>query len=430
MSVKIKKIHAREILDSRGDPTVEVKVELIGGAIGAANVPSGASTGIHEALELRDNDKSRYGGKGVLQACMNVNNAINAALKGKNVTKQQDIDRIMIELDGTPNKSRLGANAILGVSLACACAASKEKKNPLYEYIAKIYGYPMLESGFSNYKLPIPMFNVFNGGKHADTNLDFQELMIMPVKSAISFCERVRIGAEIFHALGDVLKSKNLDTDVGNEGGYSPDISSPNQAAELIAEAIAKAGYELGPDVGMAMDVGSSTLFDAKENLYVLKGAGVALTPERLLSLYIEWINKYNFISVEDGLHEDDWEGWKNMKTKFLEVNKDLMIVGDDLTVTNENRIEMAIKENCANAIIIKLNQIGTLSETVQVVKTAQRAGWKIIVSHRSGETCDSFIADLAIAVGADYVKAGSLSRGERLAKYNRLMEIEEEIKR
>ncbi len=430
MSVKIKKIYAREILDSRGDPTIEVKAELADGLIGKAKVPSGASTGSYEAMELRDNDPKRYGGKGVLTACDNVNSIIAPALKGKNVSKQQEIDKLMIALDGTPNKAKLGANAILGVSLACAAAAAKAKKNPLYKYIAKTYGFSFFETQFSNYKLPTPMFNVFNGGKHADTNLDFQELMILPVKNAISFKERVRIGAEIFHQLGKVLTANNLDTDVGNEGGYSPDISSPKQAAELIVEAVAQAGYELGRDVGLGMDVGSSTLFDSKENLYVLKGAGVALTPERLISLYIEWINKYKFISIEDGLNEDDWVGWKSMKEKLSEIDKNFMVIGDDLTVTNEKRIKKAIEDDCANAIIIKLNQIGTLTETIEVVKTAQRAGWKIIVSHRSGETCDSFIADLAVAVGADFIKAGSLSRGERLAKYNRLMEIEEELKR
>lgn len=422
MAAKIKNIIAREILDSRGNPTIEVKVELIGKIVAIAGVPSGASTGGSEALELRDGDLKRYGGKGVLNAVKNINEIIAKALKGKDVTRQQEIDEKMINLDGTANKTNLGANAILGVSLACARAGAIASKLPLYEYIAKTYSLPA-----THYSLPTPMFNIFNGGSHADTNLDIQEIMIIP-QSENSFAEKIRCGAEIFHELKNVLTQHNLDTDIGNEGGYAPDIKSTTFAFDLVLEAIKRAGYNIGKDVSLGIDAGANSFYNVKENHYVLKADGVSLTSERLVSLYIEWIGKYNLISVEDPLNEKDWIEWRKAFIRLKTAKGGTMVVTDDLTVTNIKLLEKAIKDAVGNTIIIKLNQIGTLSETIEAVKMARSAGWKIIVSHRSGETCDSFIADLAVAVGSDFIKAGSLSRGERLAKYNRLMEIEGEL--
>lgn len=424
MAAKIKNIIAREILDSRGNPTVEVKIELTGKITAIAAVPSGASTGSSEALELRDNDPKRYGCKGALKAVKNINEVIAKALKGKDAARQQEIDDTMIKLDGTENKTNLGANAILGVSLACARAGAIAAKLPLYEYIAKTYKFPSVI-----HKLPAPMFNIFNGGKHADTNLDIQEIMIIP-RAEISFAEKVRCGAEIFHELKNVLTQHDLDTDTGNEGGYAPDIKSTIFAFDLVLEAIKRANYVVGKDVLLGIDAGATSFYDPKENHYVLKADGVSLTSERLISLYIEWIGKYNLISFEDPLNEKDWIEWRKAFIRLKTAKGDAMVVTDDLTVTNVRLLEKAIKEAAGNAIIIKPNQIGTLSETIRTVKMAQAAGWKIIVSHRSGETCDDFIADLAVAVGADFIKAGSLSRGERLAKYNRLMGIEEELKK
>jgi enolase len=423
MSTKIKNIIAREILDSRGNPTVEVKVELFGKIKAVASVPSGASTGHTEALELRDNDLKRYGGKGVLKACENVNKIIAKSLKGKDAAQQENIDKTMIELDGTDNKSKLGANAILGVSLACARAAAKAEKMPLYQYISSKF-----KIQNSKFKLPIPIFNVFNGGEHADTNLDIQEIIIIPIADA-SFSEKVRYGAEVFHELKKVLIGHNLDTDVGNEGGYAPDIQSTAMAFDLIIEAVKKAGYEPGKDIALGIDAGANTFYDAKEDHYVLKADKVSLSPERLVSLYAEWLAKYPLISIEDPLNENDWEGWQRAHRRLKTAKGDLMIIADDLTATNPARTERAIKCAAGNAIIIKLNQIGTLTEAVETFKIARNAGWKTVVSHRSGETCDSFISDLSVALGADFIKAGSLSRSERLAKYNRLMEIEEELK-
>lgn len=423
MSTKIKNITAREILDSRGNPTIEVKVELFGKIYAKAAVPSGASTGHTEALELRDNDLKRYGGKGVVKACENVNKIIAKSLKGKDAANQKELDRTMIGLDGTGNKSRLGANAILGVSMACARAAAKAEKMPLYGYIAKTYNLKP-----TTYNLPIPMFNVFNGGEHADTNLDIQEIMIIPMAD-ISFSEKVRYGAEVFHELKNVLNGHNMDTDVGSEGGYAPDIKSTTMAFDLIIEAIKKAGYTPEKDIALAIDAGANSFFDLKESQYVFKADKISLPAERLVSLYAEWTTKYPLISIEDPLNENDWEGWQKAYRRLKTVKGGLMIVADDLTVTNPARTERAIKTAAGGAIIIKLNQIGTLTEAVETSKIAQKAGWKIIVSHRSGETCDSFISDLAVALGADFIKAGSLSRSERLAKYNRLMEIEEELR-
>ncbi len=420
---KIKKIQAREILDSRGNPTLETEIILDSGIRARSCVPSGASCGSYEALELRDNDPKRYFGKGVLLACENVNQKIFPALKGKKVFDQKKIDQAMIELDGTKNKSALGANAILSVSLACARTAALEKKLPLYKYLSA--GSRQLKAGS---RLPAPMFNIFNGGLHADNNLDIQEFMIVPI-GLKSFKEQVRAGSEIFHFLGQILKENNLDTDVGNEGGYAPNLNANFQAFEFILKAIQLSEYSLGKEIGLAIDAGATTFYNSEEEKYVLKLDKISLEKERLITLYAEWIKKYNLISIEDGLAEDDWDGWKKMSSKFQVPSSKLLVVGDDLTVTNIERIKKAIKENCANAVIIKPNQIGTLTETIEAAQAAQEANWKIIISHRSGETCDDFISDLAVAVNADFIKTGGLSRSERLAKYNRLMKIEEELK-
>jgi len=413
--MKIKKITAREILDSRGNPTIETKTILENGIFAKASVPSGASTGIHEALELRDNDKNRYGGKGVLKAVKNVNTEINRKLKGIDATKQEMIDEIMIKLDGTKNKKKLGANAILSVSLACVRVAAKARNLELYEYIRSTFKFN------KKIKLPIPFFNIFNGGEHADTNLDFQEFMVVPIIKK-SFSERVRIGAEIFHELGRILRRAGFDTDVGNEGGYAPDIVSSVQAIELITAAIIKVGYRPGKDIGLGIDVGSSQLYNKETGKYIFKLDQANFTTNTLVGFYYEWFRKYPVISIEDGLAEDDWQGWQELTR---ELGQEILLVGDDLFVTNINRFRRGLKEKVANTILIKPNQVGSLSETISCVKLAQQNNYKIMVSHRSGETCDDFIADLAVAVKADFIKAGSLSRGERLAKYNRLMEIE-----
>lgn len=413
---KIKKIIAREILDSRGNPTIEVKVVLDDKTAAKASVPSGASTGVHEAWELRDGDIKRYRGQGVLKAVNNINTEIFQALKGCEVTKQAEIDRLMIELDGTKNKSRLGANAILGVSLACARAGSTSKGQELFEYLRKTYSFK------SPIKLPTPSFNIFNGGKHADTNLDFQEFMILPLTDW-SFRDKLRAGSEIFHALGDVLKKAGLDTDVGNEGGYAPDISSSIQGIELIMSAIIKAGYKPGGEIGLGMDVGSSELYDRHKQQYIFKLDQSHFTATSLVELYRDWLSKYPIISIEDGVAEDDWEGWQKLTR---ELGDKMLLIGDDLFVTNIERLRMGLKERVANSILIKPNQVGSLSETVETIKFAQKHNYRIMISHRSGETCDDFISDLAVACGADFIKAGAPSRSERLAKYNRLLEIEE----
>ena len=424
---KIKDIKSREILDSRGNPTVETSVWLDNGLKAKASVPAGASTGVHEAAELRDGDSKRYGGLGVLSAVKNVEIKIAPKLAGLEITEQEKIDQAMIKLDGTKNKSQLGANAILSVSLACARAGALAKGEELYEYIREIYDlknppYPPLLKGAI---MPTPFFNIFNGGKHADTNLDFQEFMVIPVLKT-SFKEKVRIGAEIFHELGEILKKAGFDTDVGNEGGYAPDINSSIQALELIMAAVAKAGFSAGREIALGLDVGSSQLYNKADGKYIFKLDRASFTAATLTGLYHEWFRKYPVIYLEDGLAEDDWSGWQKLNK---ELGAEVMLVGDDLFATNQERLRRGLKEQAANAILIKPNQAGTLSETVACVKLAQRHNYKIIVSHRSGETTDDFIADLAVAVGADYLKAGSLSRGERLAKYNRLMEIEENLK-
>ena len=421
MPNKIKKIQAREILDSRGNPTVEVEVVLDNEIKAKASVASGASMGEFEALELRDGDKSKYGGKGVLLACENVNQKISKALIGQNTANQKKIDNIMLELDGTENKSNLGANAILGVSLACARAGAKAANKPLYKYLAKTFQYPI-----SNIQYPTPMFNILNGGKHADSGLSVQEFMIVPI-GIKSVKEKIRAGSEIFHNLKNILSKLNYSTGVGDEGGFAPKLDSHAKAFDLIGEAVEKAGYEKGKEIFFAIDTAANSFFVSEDSKYALKPENISLDYQRLIALYLEWIKKYPLFSIEDGLNEEEWGEWKEMKKKLVAENSNLMIIADDLTVTNTKRLKKAIDNKCANAIIIKPNQIGTLTETINCVKTAQKAGWKIIVSHRSGETCDDFIADLAVAVGADFLKAGSLSRGERLAKYNRLMEIEGE---
>jgi len=418
---KIKKIQAREILDSRGNPTIEVEVILDNKIKAIAAVPSGASTGEFEALELRDKDKKRYSGEGVLKACGNINTKINKALKGEVVTNQKRIDKILLDLDGTENKSNLGANAILGVSLACARAGAMAVNKPLYKYISKKYQIPN-----TKYQIPTPMFNILNGGKHADSGLSVQEFMVVPV-GIKSIKEKIRAGSEIFHKLKEILSELNYSTGVGDEGGFAPKLDSHDKAFELISKAVEKVNYKLGKDIFIAIDAAANSFFSLDDNSYILKPENISLDHQRLIALYAEWIKKYPLFSIEDGLNEEDWDEWGEMRKRLIMENRNLMIVADDLTVTNTRRLETAINNECANAIIIKPNQIGTLSETVECVKMAQKAGWKIIVSHRSGETCDDFIADLAVAVGADFLKAGSLSRGERLAKYNRLMEIEEE---
>jgi len=417
---KIKNIQAREILDSRGNPTVETCVWLDNGMRAKAGVPSGASTGAHEAVELRDDDAKRYGGLGVLNAIKNVEKKISPKLAGMEITEQEKIDNTMIKLDGTANKSKLGANAILSVSLACARAGAMAEGVELYKYINKSY-----ELRVAGYELPTPCFNIFNGGKHADTNLDFQEFMIIPTL-VTSFKEKVRAGAEIFHALGDILKKAGYDTDVGNEGGYAPDIVSSIQAIELIIAAIMKAGYRPGGQISLGIDVGSSQLYNQADGKYIFKLDRASFTADTLTGLYYDWFRKYPIIYLEDGLAEDDWSGWQKLNK---ELGADIMLVGDDLFVTNSERLRKGLAERAANAILIKPNQVGTLTEAMACIKLAKQHNYKVIVSHRSGETTDDFIADLAVAAGADFIKAGSLARGERVSKYNRLMEIEENLK-
>ncbi len=418
---KIKKIQAREVLDSRGNPTLKVEVVLDNKIKATASVPSGASTGEFEALEMRDGDIKRYNGKGVLKACENVNKKINKILKGETVTNQKKIDKIMLDLDGTESKSNLGANAILGVSLACARAGAIATNKPLYKYIATSY---KLQA--TSYKLPTPMFNILNGGKHADSGLAIQEFMIAPI-GIKTMKEKIRAGSEIFHSLKKILLNRGYSTGIGDEGGFAPKLESHTEAFDLILGAIKKAGYQAGKEIFLAIDAAANSFFIPEDNKYILKPENISLDYNRLIALYMEWIKKYPLISIEDGLNENNWDDWEEMMKKLKSENLRMMIVADDLTVTNVTRLKKATENKCANAIIIKLNQIGTLTETMECVKMAQEAGWKIIVSHRSGETCDDFIADLAVAVGADFLKAGSLSRGERLAKYNRLMEIEKE---
>ncbi len=405
-------IYGREILDSRGNPTVEVEVFTEAGILATAAVPSGASTGEHEAVELRDGDKKRYLGKGVLKAVANVNDIIAPEVVGMEVTEQALIDQIMIDLDGTPNKSKLGANAILGVSLAVARAAAWEQDMPLYRYIG----------GTNARTLPVPMSNIINGGSHADNNVDLQEFMIMPV-NASSFSEGLRMNTEIFHALKTYLKEEKLSTAVGDEGGFAPDLKSNEEALEVIVKAIENAGYKPGQDIMIALDPAASEFYE--DGMYNLKSENRKLTSAEMVDYWVYLCDKYPIISIEDGLAEDDWEGFKLFKQKL---GKKIQIVGDDLFVTNVERLKRGIKEDAANSILIKLNQIGSLTETLNTIEMAKKAGFTNIISHRSGETEDSFIADLAVAVNAGQIKTGSLCRSERIAKYNQLLRIESEL--
>ena len=409
---RIKSIRAREILDSRGNPTVEVDVELEVGIIASAAVPSGASTGEYEALELRDQDPKRFKGKGVLKAVRNVNNQIAKKLVGMKAERQEEIDRAMIELDSTENKSKLGANAILGVSMACARASAIFYDLPLYWYLG----------GRLARILPVPLMNFLNGGRHADNLVDFQEYMIVP-GGAGSFKEALRWGAEVFQSLKSVLKSKGLSTAVGDEGGFAPDLKSNEEPLELIVLAIQQAGFKPGKDIALALDPAASEFY--KKNRYRLEAEGKALTSEQMVGYYEKLVSSYPIISIEDGLAEDDWEGWKIMTERL---GDKIQLVGDDLFVTNIKRLEQGIKQGVANAILIKLNQIGTVSETLSAIELARKSGYATVISHRSGETEDTFIADFSVAVGAGQIKTGSVSRSERVAKYNQLLRIEEEL--
>ena len=413
--MEITDVRGREIIDSRGNPTVEVDVALAGGAIGRASVPSGASTGEHEAWELRDGDAKRYGGKGVLKAVENINKIIAPEISGHDATLQPAIDKIMIDLDGTPNKSRLGANAILGVSLAVAKAAAIQLNLPLFKYL-----------GGPNAKvLPVPMMNIINGGAHSDSPIDFQEFMIMP-KGAPTFRESLRYGAEVFHALKDVLHDRGLSTAVGDEGGFAPALKSADDALECIAQAVKRAGYTLGTNIFIALDVASSEFYDPSRNLYVFKKSdGLGRTAEELTAYYQELQKKYPIISIEDGCAENDWLGWEQL-TKAMGGNTQL--VGDDLFVTNVEFLNQGISRHVANAVLVKVNQIGSLTETLDTVELAKDNKYSAIISHRSGETEDATIADIAVATNAGQIKTGSLSRSDRMAKYNQLLRIEEEL--
>jgi len=407
----IERVTAREILDSRGNPTLEVEVELANGNIGLAAVPSGASTGKHEAVELRDGDKSRFGGLGVLQAVVNVNEVIASELIGTPATDQVTVDHNLIQLDGTDNKSRLGANAILGASLAVAHAAASLLNMPLYRHL-----------GWGTYSLPVPMLNILNGGKHAAGSTDFQEFMVVPA-GADSFSQALRMGAEIYQALKKVLKDRGLNTNVGDEGGFAPALPSNKDAVEAVLAAIEKAGYKPGKDCFIALDPAASEFYKNKK--YVLAKEGVSLTSQEMAEYYVNWVSQYPIISIEDGMAEDDWAGWQLMTEKL---GDKVLLVGDDLYVTNVNRLSKGIKLRASNAILIKPNQIGTLTETIAAVEMAQLAGWKAVVSHRSGETEDTTIADLAVGLNTGLIKAGAPCRSERTAKYNRLLRIEEEL--
>ena len=413
MSV-IELVYAREVLDSRGNPTVEVEVALESGAVGRAIVPSGASTGAFEAVELRDGDKGRYIGKGVEKAVANVNEIIAPELEGMDAFDQPAIDALMIELDGTHNKGKLGANAILGVSMAVARAAAEELGLPLFQYIG----------GVNAKQLPVPMMNILNGGEHADISVDVQEFMILPV-GAKSFREGLRMGAEVFHSLKKVLSERGLACGVGDEGGFAPNLGSNREALELIVEAIEKAGYKPGDDVRLGLDVAATEMYDKETKLYDLKHEGKKLTAEQMVDLYEEWVNNFPIVTIEDGLDEEDWDGWKVLTDRL---GKKVQLVGDDLFVTNTERLERGIEAGVANSILIKVNQIGTITETLDAIEMAKRAGYTAVISHRSGETEDTTIADLAVAVNAGQIKTGAPSRTDRVAKYNQLLRIEEMV--
>lgn len=408
-------VHARQILDSRGNPTVEVDVITENGIIGRAAVPSGASTGTHEAVELRDNDKSIYMGKGVLKAVKNVNEKLAKELQGIDVFEQNSIDKLMLDIDGSENKANIGANAILGVSLAVAKAGAQESHQPLYRYIG----------GVNANILPIPMMNILNGGAHADNKIDFQEFMVMPV-GASSFSEALRVGVEVFHHLKTVLKKKGYSTNVGDEGGFAPDIQSNEEAIETVLTAIEAAGYKPGQDIYIAMDAAVSELYDAGKKLYKFhKSDGKTFTSDELVNYWVDWSNKYPILSIEDGLAEDDWDGWASITRS---IGDRVQLVGDDLFVTNVKRLQQGIDNNIANSILVKVNQIGSLTETMNAVSLAQNNGYTSVMSHRSGETEDCTIADLAVALNCGQIKTGSASRSDRIAKYNQLLRIEEEL--
>jgi enolase len=415
MDTLIETVLGREILDSRGNPTVEVEVVLLDGSTGRAAVPSGASTGVHEALELRDGDKQRYLGKGVLKAVENVNGPISEELSGWDATEQKLIDTILIDLDGTPNKSKLGANAMLGTSLAVAKAAAASRGLPLYRYIGGVYAHV----------LPVPMMNILNGGAHTSwQSTDAQEFMVMPL-GAPSFAEALRWSAEIYHNLKSVLKERGYTALVGDEGGYAPALKANNEAVEIILTAIEKAGYKPGEQIGIALDPAASELFDEESRTYNLRKEGKKLTGEQMVAFWKSWVDQYPIVSIEDGLAQDDWESWVLMTR---ELGSRIQIVGDDLLVTNPERVRRAIKEKAANALLVKLNQIGTLTETIEAVETCHRAGWRAVTSHRSGETEDTTIADLAVALNMGQIKTGAPARSDRVAKYNQLLRIEEEL--
>ncbi|NLO20672.1 MAG: phosphopyruvate hydratase [Syntrophomonadaceae bacterium] len=405
-------VFAREVLDSRGNPTVEVEVILEDGTMARAMVPSGASTGAHEAVELRDSDKKRYDGKGVLEAVANVNEIIAPEVIGMEAVRQIDIDTLMLELDGTPNKSKLGANAILGVSLAVARAAAEYLGLPLYQYIG----------GINAREIPVPQMNIMNGGKHADNNVDIQEFMVLPA-GARNFTEGLRMVVEVYHTLKKVLKAKGLATAVGDEGGFAPDMPSNQAALDAIMEAITQAGYKPGQDIFLGLDVAASELY--RDGRYHLESTGQVLTSEQMVDFYEELVNKYPIISLEDGLDEDDWEGWKKLTERL---GNRIQLVGDDIFVTNTQRLAQGIEKGIANSILIKVNQIGTLSETLDTINMAKRAGYTCVISHRSGETEDAIIADIAVATGAGQIKTGAPARTDRVAKYNQLLRIEEEL--
>ncbi|MGH9775294.1 MAG: phosphopyruvate hydratase [Candidatus Acidiferrales bacterium] len=419
MSAKIVRVHGREILDSRGNPTVEADVLLAGGALGRAAVPSGASTGEHEALELRDGDASRYLGKGVLRAVEHVNGAIAKAITGMNAADQRVLDRRMLEADGTPNKSNFGANAILAVSMAAARAAAAAASEPLYRYLARY------STDASANLLPVPMMNILNGGAHADNSVDFQEFMVMPL-GAPNFREALRMGVEVFHRLKAVLKKNGYFTAVGDEGGFAPNLKSNDEAVERVLEAIAAAGYKPGEQISIALDPASSEFFDKSSKKYIFKKSDKSQhSSEQMVEFWSHWARQYPIVSLEDGMSEEDWEGWKHLTR---ELGGKLQLVGDDIFVTNPKIFARGISEKIGNAILIKLNQIGSVSETIEAVEMARKAGYRAIVSHRSGETEDAFIADFAVAMGAGQIKTGSASRTDRIAKYNQLLRIEEEL--
>lgn len=406
---------AREILDSRGNPTVEVDVLTDVGAMGRAAVPSGASTGIYEAIELRDGDADRYGGKGVLDACQNVEDQIGSQIIGMDVSDQRLIDDLLIDLDGTPNKSKLGANAMLGVSLACAKAAANSYRMPLYRYLG----------GVSSNVLPIPMMNIINGGSHADNSVDFQEFMIFP-HNALEFSDALRMGVEVFHTLKKILKEKGYGTNVGDEGGFAPNLKSNEEAIEVILQAIEKSGYRPGEDILITMDAAASEFFLEEEGLYHLhKSNNEKLSADDMIALWKDWTKKYPIYSIEDGLYEDDWEGWRKLTEQ---IGQDVQLVGDDLFVTNVERLQRGIESNAANSVLIKVNQIGTLTETIETVTMAKENGYSTVMSHRSGETEDHTIADLAVALSCGQIKTGSASRTDRMVKYNQLLRIEEDL--